>query len=190
MSRTIEEQLSAFLDDALPEAEEQLLLRRLERDEGHRETLLRYGLIGEALRGGNDVVSGLGLTRRISAAVAAETPLESPAPAAPGRRGLLGAGMAAAVALVAILAVNLNQNPGSGDVSQPALTPVAQTLRYDAPDLSAPPRAQLAPARLTAYLVSHGDYSSGMSRQFMNSHVVNKHPEVLNASYQQGNLDD
>ena len=36
---TIEEQLSAFVDGELPQEEMELLLRRLERGEGHRQTV-------------------------------------------------------------------------------------------------------------------------------------------------------
>ena len=42
VTRSIEEQLSAFMDGELPEEELQLLVRRLERDEEHRATLARY----------------------------------------------------------------------------------------------------------------------------------------------------
>ena len=48
---TIEEQLSAFVDGELPQEELELLLRRLERGEGHRQTFSRYISMGSVLRG-------------------------------------------------------------------------------------------------------------------------------------------
>ena len=44
MTNTVKEQLSAFLDGELPEAETTLLLKRLERDDELKGTLSRYSL--------------------------------------------------------------------------------------------------------------------------------------------------
>ena len=68
VSRSIEEQLSAFLDGELPNEELQLLVRRLERDGEYRATLARYSLIGNVLR--NDPIqSSEGFRGRIMAAI-------------------------------------------------------------------------------------------------------------------------
>ena len=50
MTDRIKEQLSAFLDGELPEAETTLLLKRLERDDELKGTLSRYSLIGAVIR--------------------------------------------------------------------------------------------------------------------------------------------
>ena len=186
MSRTIEEQLSAFLDDALPPEEEGLLLRRLESSADHRATLSRYGLVGEVLRGNRQASLSTVLAERVSAAVAAENELlpvpdEKPA----GRRGFAGFGLAAAAAAIAVVAIGFNQPANKVAEPVPLATPVARPLRFDEFDASRMPRSQLATSRLTAYLVSHGDYSRGLSRQIMNSNVVNQRAELLQASYQQ-----
>jgi negative regulator of sigma E activity len=192
MSRTIEEQLSAFLDDALPPEEEGLLLRRLESSAGHRSTLSRYGLVGEILRGNRQASLTTVFAERVSLAVAAEddllpAPDEKPA----GRRGFAGFGLAAAAAAaIAVVAIGFNQSANNGAEPVPVATPVAQPLRFDEFDASKMPRSRLATSRLTAYLVSHGDYSRGLSRQIMNSNVVNQRAELLQASYQQDPASD
>jgi negative regulator of sigma E activity len=191
MSRTIEEQLSEFLDHELPPAEEELLLRRLEQGSGHRATLSRYALIGEVMRGNAADCARPDFPQRVSNAIAAEAEhAGQPAPPASASRGgwrYAGFGLAAGVAAVAAILL-VGGNPGSpgGATTEPVATPVAQPLRFDDFDAERLPRSRLAPARLTAYLVSHGDYSRGLSRQIMNSHVVNQRAELLQASYQQG----
>lgn len=50
VTRSIEEQLSAFLDGELSPEELALLVRRLERDESYRATLARYATIGGVMR--------------------------------------------------------------------------------------------------------------------------------------------
>jgi len=47
----LQEQLSAFVDGELPVEEVELLLRRLERDAGHRQRFSRYVTIGSLMRG-------------------------------------------------------------------------------------------------------------------------------------------
>ena len=195
MSRTIEEQLSEFLDDELSPREEELLLRRLEQGAGHRATLSRYALVGEVLRGNAADCAGADFPQRVSDAIAAEAEHAGrPAPSVGTSRGgwrYAGFGLAAGIAAVAaILLVGGNPTGPGSTAGEPVATPVAQPLRYDDFDAERLPRSRLAPARLTAYLVSHGDYSRGLSRQIMNSHVVNQRAELLQASYQQGAAGD
>ncbi|MGA0027689.1 MAG: sigma-E factor negative regulatory protein, partial [Steroidobacteraceae bacterium] len=64
MTETIKEQLSAFLDGELPEAETTLLLKRLERDDDLRATLSRYSLIGAVMRQDDEVLAGTALASR------------------------------------------------------------------------------------------------------------------------------
>jgi len=191
MSRTIEEQLSEFLDDELPPMEEELLLRRLEQGSGHRARLSRFTLIGEVMRGNVTNCARPDFAQRVSDAVAAESEHagQPPPPARVSRGGWRYAGFGLAAGIAAVAAVLLAGGGASGPGSattEPVATPVAQPLRFDEFDAERLPRSRLAPARLTAYLVSHGDYSRGLSRQIMNSHVVNQRAELLQASYQQG----
>lgn len=73
MTDPVKEQLSACLDGELAEAELDLLLKRLERDPGLRQSLGGYALVGEALRDRRPTVASAGFAARVSAAVAAET---------------------------------------------------------------------------------------------------------------------
>ncbi len=75
MTQTIEEQISAFCDGELPDEEFELLLRRLERTEAHSETLARYSLIGELIRG--EVVDQRLTSLRSNVMDAAEENLET-----------------------------------------------------------------------------------------------------------------
>lgn len=195
MSRTIEEQLSEFLDDELPPVEEELLLRRLGQGADHRATLSRYALIGEVMRGNAADCARPDFPQLVSDAIAAESEHagQPGPPVSPSRGGwrYAGFGLAAGIAAVAaiLLAGGDPAGPG-GAATEPVAMPVAQPLRFDDFDAERLPRSRLAPARLTAYLVSHGDYSRGLSRQIMNSHVVNQRAELLQASYQQGAAGD
>jgi len=180
MSRTVEEQLSALLDAELPVEEEELLLRRLERDGSHRETLARYSLIGECIRGAATEPAFL----RIGDRVRADVERENIAPSAPsGRRigrGLLGAGIAAGIAVLALVTIDRAPLPGV-----PAPAPVSAAggttesvsagYSYIVPE-SVPVRGRMATVRLTNYLVSHGEFTNGMSRQVMDSYIVRQLP--------------
>lgn len=185
MSRTIEEQLSALLDGELPSAEEELLLRRLERDAEHRYTLGRYSLIGECLRSADVVPGALDIGDRVRKEVAAQgTFAGSRASRWRGvGRGLLGAGIAAGVAVLALVSLNTLEDR-NGSVEAPALArneiaPVATNpISYTVP-ANLTRTAVIAPARLTNYLVSHGEYTNALSRQVMDSHIVNHEPERL-----------
>jgi len=195
MSRSIEEQLSEFLDDELLPMEEELLLRRLEQSEGQRAALSRYTLIGEVIRGNTDTCARLDFAQRVGDAIASE-PGHTGAPAPPvgasrGSWRYAGLGLAAGIAAVAAVLLVGGRPSGPGSVpTEPVATPAAQPLRFDEFDAGSLPRSRIAPARLTAYLVSHGDYSRGLSRQIMNSHVVNQRAELLQAGYQRDTAGD
>lgn len=184
MKQVIEEQLSAFLDGELPAAEEELLLRRLERETDYQARVVRYAMIGQLIRGEPGVGNGAGLVQRISEAVAGETAHAS----APARReshwgAFATAGIAAAAGLVVLTGLL-----SLGSVSVPetplASQPVVPQIRNA--DFQSPADAPIEPERLTAYLVAHGDYAGGLSRQVMSSHVVNGTLDVMLASSRGG----
>src|ERR1700722_12334435 len=108
MSEQILEQVSAFLDGELPNAETELLLKRLTRDAELRESFGRYAMIGEALRGqGSHILAG-GFASRENLASEGE-PSQVAAHAQQSRvsrwwRPLAGVTVAAGVAAVAIVA--------------------------------------------------------------------------------------
>ncbi len=80
--------------------------------------------------------------------------------------GLLGAGLAAAAAVI----VALNLNPVRDPDAAPAVASVAP-IAVQAPQ-TVPQRASVAPERMTRYLVTHAQYANSASRQFVDSHLV------------------
>jgi sigma-E factor negative regulatory protein RseA len=110
MSEQIREQISAFLDGELPGSETELLLKRLIRDAQLRESFGRYALIGECLRGGGHARMTAGFADRVIRAIDGEPAAPGIAQAAPSPRvrwwrPVAGAGVAAAVAAVAVVAL-------------------------------------------------------------------------------------
>jgi negative regulator of sigma E activity len=109
MSEQILEQVSAFLDGELPNAETELLLKRLTRDAELRESFGRYAMIGEALRGqGSHILAG-GFASRVNLAIDGEPSQAAPhaqqSRASRWWRPLAGVTVAAGVAAVAIFAL-------------------------------------------------------------------------------------
>ena len=166
MTRYIDEQLSALLDGELPVEQESLLLRRLGREPGRRATMARYGLIGELLRDAETGTTGLAISKRVSAALAAEAaPRQTAAPsAAPSAGpGLIGTGIAAGIALVVLL--NLADLAGSKSlVKRNTPASVAAVVHDD--------HTAAGSTRMTRYLVSHSRYTNTTSRQLVDSHVA------------------
>ncbi len=171
MSDEIREQLSALIDDELTDLERPLLLGRLQRDVELRECLGRYQLIGEVLRGDGSVAT-LSVARRVREAVERETVI-GPPQAQPARRGgvhwkpLAGVGVAASVALLALLGINTlresdPKNPpalASGDaVPRVAGVGSVQDGQWDRIE----PRID---ERLSGYLVNHSEYAASRAVQ-------------------------
>ena len=83
MSEQIHDHVSAFIDDELSAEECAFLVRRFERDPEAREKLVRYSLIGSALREELPHPEPDILRRRVQAAVNGTSPAIEPAIAAP-----------------------------------------------------------------------------------------------------------
>lgn len=169
MTRIIEEQLSALLDGELPAEQESLLLRRLEQEPESREKLARFGLIGELVRDASAPISALAISERVSTAISAEaTTSQSASPSSPPPSvgiGLVGAGIAASIALLVMFNLagigNSTRIPGVNSIARSALV-----ARDDENEMA------VDPVRLTRYLVSHAQYSNSASRQLVNSHIA------------------
>jgi sigma-E factor negative regulatory protein RseA len=150
MSEQILEQVSAFLDGELPNAETELLLKRLTRDAELRESFGRYAMIGEALRGqGSHILAG-GFASRVNLAIDGE-PSQVAAHAQQSRvsrwwRPLAGVTVAAGVAAVAIVALQQRAIspglPGASAVTAQSNAVTAQGNRV-APDMFAAQNASL-----------------------------------------------
>src|ERR1700674_2006026 len=142
MREQILEQVSAFLDGELPNAETELLLKRLTRDAELRESFGRFAMIGEALRGqGSHILAG-GFASRVNLAIDGE-PSQVAAHAQESRvarwwRPLAGVSVAAGVAAVAIVA--LQQRSISPNLHASAVTAQSQVPQnvVAAPNVVAP----------------------------------------------------
>jgi negative regulator of sigma E activity len=199
----IGEQLSAWLDDELPAAEQELLLARLCLDttesESRRRTLVRYTLIGDALRGSPVLVpsslvarvrEGIESSPHPESAPAAET---VPAPArAQGasasrfagtgsRRWLIPAGLAAA-ALVAAILLRFGTEPVVPPFQVRSAAPLVAESGVPVARRPAPPVTALSADRFTSYLVYHGEYTGMLSNRVVDSHIVAARPVLLTGS--------
>lgn len=115
MNEAIRMQVSAFVDGELPENEAELLVRRLSQDALLRKQAAEYLAIGRVMRGEYNVRGTDVLRERIAAELDAGSPqdmADEPVVAARSRfaRPLAGLGIAAAVALVAILGLQQTAN--------------------------------------------------------------------------------
>lgn len=149
MSEERDSQLSAMFDGALPEAECELLARRLGREPALKSQWERYALIGATLRAEPGVPLDLRVARRVSAALAAEPPhgaagsAEAMQAAAPGVRRArwlkpaAGVAVAASVAALSILYLRA-QAPDAGEA--PAVAQLAPPAPAPASPLREPLR--------------------------------------------------
>ena len=167
MNDAIRMQISAFVDGELPDAEADLLLRRMSQDASLRKQAAEFLEIGRAMRGEPGVPGVDRLQERISAAlddkplvddeVVAEVPSSRP------MRPLLGAAIAASVALLAI--VGLQFTPGVGGDTNPVSTDtVAQS--------DEPVGVTVPDEELRQYYLSHGASSSEFGANGMGARLV------------------
>jgi negative regulator of sigma E activity len=180
MTEQINDQISAFIDNELSADESALLVRRFERDTEARARAMRYTLIGASLRGELLEPHPSVLRRRIAAALSGAMPN---VPKVRERwsdrlaRPLLGVGIAATVAIVAIGALRfVNEASLAPGVAAGGSTQL-QTRDAVAPSYVVPPATDEesrvgAPIRLTNYLMHHGEFASGLTRTSVNSNVV------------------
>ena len=120
MNEAIRMQVSAFVDGELPENEAELLVRRLSQDALLRKQVAEYLAIGRVMRGEYSLQGTDGLRDRIAAELD-ERPLQDVADEAVTEqrtryaRPLAGLGIAAAVALVAIVGLQQTVNVELGN---------------------------------------------------------------------------
>ena len=187
MSEQIRDQISAFTDDELSAEECAFLVRRLERDPQTRDRVLRYSIIGRALRGELPNPDPDVLRRRIREeldgirkfALVRGTPARSKRPVRP----VVAFGIAAGVAVAVLAVLNTAYRPFDAPVPSELLagtasevSPVDQ-LGYTVPQEPANPSAvgnsmSRHPIRLTNYLISHGEYAPGIRRMSIHTNVI------------------
>lgn len=168
MNDAIRMQISAFVDGELPDAEADLLLRRMSQDAELRRKAAEYLEIGRVMRG-EPVVSGI---ERLQARIAAgidDRPLDDAGtvddvPAGRSLRPLVGIAVAASVALVALFGLQLTPGiDGTSDAGNTVAEAVGDTS-YTVP--------QPIDAELRQYYLRHGAYSSELGANGMNARLV------------------
>ena len=163
MTSMINEQLSALLDGELPIEQEALLMRRLENEPELRDSLSRYSLIGELLRDDGAVLGAQSVSDRVAAALSNEAVAEqTPLPAQRWNGGLVGAGIAASIALLVMF--NLDGLGGRADPSAGGATQIVQTAQAG--------HAHAGSERMTRYLVAHSRFANNASRQLQDAHFA------------------
>ncbi|HET7924899.1 MAG TPA: RseA family anti-sigma factor [Rhodanobacteraceae bacterium] len=181
MTDQINDQISAFIDNELSADESALLVRRFERDGEARTRAMRYTLIGASLRGELLEPHPSVLRQRIAAALSGTT-----VPSLPKARErltdrwarpLLGLGIAATVAVVAIGTLRSLNEVSLAPSGLPVGGAVPLQVRdVNAPIYVVPQNTELsgtgAPIRLTNYLIHHGEFASGLTRTSVNSNVL------------------
>jgi len=186
MTDQINDQISAFIDNELPDDESALLVRRFERDSEARTRAMRYTLIGAALRGELLEPHPSVLRQRLAVALSGAMPgvargkqhqsLRFGAP-------LLRIGIAAAVAVVAIGTlrwmsdVEVPQSAGAPAVDTPLVVRNVPEL-YVVPETTDQART-VVPITLTTYLMHHSEYASQLARTSVRSNVVGAATELV-----------
>ena len=170
MNDAIKMQISAFVDGELPDAEVDLLLRRMSQDATLRKQAAEYLEIGRAMRGEAAIPGIERVQERIAAALGEKEPdavivAEEPAPNR-AVRPLVGVALAASVALLAIIGLQF-----TGDVTEEAGVPmdtVADTMNDPSYTVPAP-----VDDELVRYYQIHGATTSELGANGMNTRLVN-----------------
>ncbi|WP_043740140.1 sigma-E factor negative regulatory protein [Thioalkalivibrio nitratireducens] len=157
------ERLSALVDNETDAFETRRLVGELLKSDGDRGTWARYHLIGDGLRGGLRQVAPVDFVDRIRDELADEAPIRV---AAGGNsrarwvRPVAGAGVAAAVAMVTLLGLQMVVGGGEN-------TPVATTEDAEPEALAAENEGGVAPdPRFARYLENHAELVAPGSSAF------------------------
>jgi sigma-E factor negative regulatory protein RseA len=192
MTDSLNEQLSACLDGQLPEAELDLLLKRVGRDAQLGRTLGRYALVGEALRGRSAAQASSGFADRVAAAIAADVvPLDASSKTRPVFKPTLtrwlrpaaGFAVAAGVATIAVFSFQVPAPQSTPVVAQQTPAAAVRTDGSDSYIVPANPVSTFIPAaRLTNYVVAHSEYSSPLGRRTVLSGMLSEEEDDQTAS--------
>jgi anti-sigma factor RsiW len=175
VNRSIEEQLSAFLDGELPDEELQLLVRRLEREESFRATLVRYSLIGNILRNDPIQASSEPFRARIMAEITTESEAGDDPHVASGGGFAWARPLAAAAVLTIAIAglISADLYPGASRADIGLVDSGSQVQRLER-------RASINQERMTSYLVSHSEWARPFQGPMADSRIF-----VQQASFEQ-----
>lgn len=170
MNDQIRMQISAFVDGELPDAEADLLLRRMGQDAELRRKAAEYLEIGRAMRGESSVRGIERLQERIAAGINDEALADEvvPAEVPKGRsmRPLVGVAVAASVALIAIFGLQVTPGVDStnGIADDTSVAEVAEDPGYTVP--------QQVDEQLRQFYLSHGASSTEQGANGMNARLV------------------
>ncbi len=183
MTERLHDQISAFLDGELPDAEQELLIRRLARDTECRATLRRYALIGSVMRSSSVNLAVADLSLGVAAAIESE-PSHDGTIAEEDRllkilKPIAGIAVAATVALVAITSLQPADVGGMDESPQISQLPMignvtAVPASYDLDSNT---------DRLTNYLIQHSEYSAPMGSRNVLLEIIGN-DEVVDESEQ------
>jgi negative regulator of sigma E activity len=181
MNDQLQEQTSLFVDDELSAEECEFFVRRLQRDPDARGRLLRYQLIGAALRGEVNTSDPELLRRRLQAVMdgvnRAQTAREPPRVSyARLLKPAVGLAIAASVTVAALLMLRTSGMNGGSEAAVSGIASLAAS-QEEPESYTVPPdtdfRRTAAPTvRLTNYMMQHGEYASYLSRTSVHSNVV------------------
>jgi len=163
-------QISAFVDGELPDAEADLLLRRMSQDAELRKKAAEYLDIGRAMRGEASVRGVERLQARVAASIddkpLADEEVAAEAPAGRSMRPLVGVAVAASVALVAIFGLQIMPGVNSTNevASDAAVAEIVEDPGYTVP--------QPVDEQLKQFYLSHGASSSELGANGMNTRLV------------------
>jgi negative regulator of sigma E activity len=161
-------QISSFVDGELPDAEADLLLRRMGQDAELRRKAAEYLEIGRALRGERSVPGIDRLQERIAAEID-DKPLDDDVvvpviKSGSAIRPLIGVAVAASVALVAIFGLQMTPGIDEKLAGDNTVAEVVEDPGYTVP--------QQVDEQLRQYYLSHGASSSELGANGMNARLV------------------
>ena len=168
MNDAIRMQISAFVDGELPDAEADLLLRRMGQDAELRRKVAEYLEIGRALRGERSVPGIDRLQERIAAEID-DKPLDDDVVVPETKSGsairpLIGVAVAASVALIAIFGLQMTPGIDEKLAGDNTVAEVVEDPGYTVP--------QQVDEQLRQYYLSHGASSSELGANGMNARLV------------------
>ncbi|HEY7672044.1 MAG TPA: sigma-E factor negative regulatory protein [Gammaproteobacteria bacterium] len=185
MNDQFQEQTSLFVDDELSADECEFFVRRLQRDPDARGRLLRYQLIGAALRGELKTPDPELLRRRLQGAMDGVGHVKGVRARERARyarffKPAIGLAIAASVTVAALLVLQTSSLDEAPDASVSGLAALAATgdgraddgASYVVPPDTDAPRLAYPTVRLTNYMMQHGEYASRLSRTSVHSNVV------------------
>ena len=168
MKYSLNEQLSALVDDELPGSEHDLLLRRIESDDQLYQRLSRYQLISDALQSHLPERVDPAFSRRVKVLLRSEPALSRYSRLATLARPAAGLAVAASVAVMAVMSL---QSARQGTPSPTEVVASAPPPSGDYMRVSDEPGNPSVDRKLDMYLVNHNEYAVNRGMQGMLPYV-------------------